>query len=429
MAFNLNMWELPKRKAEIQNVKSGTNHGSFPLIFRGDLEDFPIYKVSVDMPVYRLANGRTIARQREYIANNKKIDNFFNLDPESIEALEAQHVILSDMVKDEGLYAYFGEINTVQDEPLVLDENGYVINGNRRLCAMRLLINKDPIKYKKYNFIRVIFLHSYNEEDIIRLEAQLQIKRDIKAKYSWITEALMYRNHLNQGLDYKGIQSLYDKKKLEIERLVDMAVDVDAYLISRDIKDQYSRVEFQEHVFKELRKSRKKFKDTQDKELFTQLVFQFLDDPDDVPGRFLIFVKDIADNLSEIKETLNDEFTIPDAPPVSVEPEDDDLGLLKPKTGIKKPKVVQAKTAMINFVKSGKEAEDVRENVADTVDLSKKRKKETKTKKAFINNLKKSYTFLVDAKNLHSEDSITLGATKYIENIENLIEVIKGKLG
>ena len=59
MAYNLNMWELPKRKAEIQNVKSGTTHGSFPLIFRGDLEDFPIYKVPVDMPVYRLANLRS----------------------------------------------------------------------------------------------------------------------------------------------------------------------------------------------------------------------------------------------------------------------------------------------------------------------------------------------------------------------------------
>ena len=70
----------------------------------------------------------------------------------------------------------------------------------------------------------------------------------------------MYRNHLNHGFDYKGLQSLYEKKKSEIEELVDMAVDVDAYLLSRDKKDQYSRVELQEYVFRELYKSRKQFK-------------------------------------------------------------------------------------------------------------------------------------------------------------------------
>ena len=168
---------------------------------------------------------------------------------------------------------------------------------------------------------------------------------------------------------------------------------------------------------------------TQDKELFIELIFKFLDDPETVPGNFYKFVKDLGNNLDEVKEVIDDEFDVPETKPALKKQEDKSLDLLKPKVRTTLPKSTQANKARIDFVRTGDEAENLREKVVDAVILSKKRKKEKKTKKAFINNLRKSYTFLLDAKNLYSEDSIKEGAIKYIENIETIIDKIKGKLG
>jgi len=429
MASIINLWELPRRQALIKKVKeSGENEGTYPLVFREKLMSIPIYRVPIGMPVYRLANGRTIARQREFIAKHSKPDVFFTRDPESKEAIEAQHEILSDLVQEQGLYNYFSNTNTVQDEPLILDENGYIINGNRRICAMRMLIQKDPVQFKKYEYVRVIFLQNYNEEDIIRLEAQLQIKRDIKADYSWITEAIMYQNHLNTpGFDYSALERLYEKKQSEIQELVDMAVYADEYLSSRGKKDEYSIVEKNEYVFKELRSRRKQLIDAQDKELFKELVFQFLDDPETAPGRLFRFVKDLADNLEDIKKTIKEEFEISETSIDTIpDTQTQKNYALLGSTESEPTEETNVNEARIEFVKSGEDAEELREAVVDTVALSKKKKRETKSKNAFKKNIQEAYTSLVDAKSLYMDSSVTDGVLQLIDNIEEIIEDIKG---
>lgn len=418
-------WELPKRLDEIKRVRNGRTEGTYPLIFRGGLEDFPIYKVPIGMPIYRLANGRTIARQKEYIARNNKPENFFMIDPESIEAIEAQDEILRDMVREEGLYEYFRSPTTVQDEPLVLDEYGYIINGNRRICAMRMLIQRNYELYNKYEYIRVIILDNYNEEDIIRLEAQLQIKRDIKADYSWITEALMYKNHMEtQGYDYALLERLYETKQREIKNLIEMAEYADEYLLSREKKDEYSLVENHKEAFSQLRRFRKNFRDIQNQELFKELVFQFLDSPEDSPGRIYQTVKDIADHLPDIKKTIVEEFELPPQEEVKTESKQD-YSILTSVVEQENENETVVNEEIIEFVKSGEEASEVREQVVNTIILGKKKNKEKRSKNAFRKNVQNAYTSLIDAKNLYNGDSNCDGVTKYIENIEGVLKEIK----
>ena len=421
-------WDLPKRLKEIEQVRNGKSEGTYPLIFRGTLTDFPIYKVPIEMPIYRLSNGRTIARQKEYIAKHKLPDDFFLKDPESASALEAQEEILADMVSEEGLYDYFKNPQTVQDEPIVLDKNGYIINGNRRICAMKILIQRNHEVYGKYEYVRVIFLENYNEEDIIRLEALLQIRKDIKADYSWITEALLFRSHMeNLGYDYQFLERVYDQKKSDIQKSIDMAGYADEYLSSRNWKDEYSRVEKHKEAFSQLCRYRKPFRDVQDQELFKEFVFQFIDTPEDAPGRLYSTVKDIADNFEDIKKTMIEEFELKDEPTVTKKA-DKKYGILTPKTKKEDKDKTVTNEKIIKFVKNGKKASKVREEVVNTIILCKKRKKETKSKNAFRKNLQTAYSNLVDARTCFNSNSNLDGVTKCIENMEGEITNIKGLL-
>ena len=69
----------------------------------------------------------------------EKEDFFTDGDPELYALQEAQHNILHGMISEEGLLEKFANPNNRQSEPLLLDENGFVINGNRRLCCWRTL--------------------------------------------------------------------------------------------------------------------------------------------------------------------------------------------------------------------------------------------------------------------------------------------------
>lgn len=113
--------------------------------------------------------------------NYRKI--FFERDLESIEALEIQHDLLKQMLKknpNADLREFF--VDNIQEEPLILSHLGFVINGNRRLCAMREVRekkHKDSNRelYDRFQYIDVIILPPCDEKDIDELEAQLQIKK------------------------------------------------------------------------------------------------------------------------------------------------------------------------------------------------------------------------------------------------------------
>lgn len=423
----MNPWSLPKRIAEIKRVNVGKNEGSYPLFFRGTLSDYKIFKVSIEMPVYRLSNGRTIARQREYVVRKKVASDFFIKDPESIEALDAQHELLCDLAKDEGLLNYFKQPQTVQDEPIIIDDNGYIINGNRRICAMRMLLESNNKQYAKYEYVRVIILPDCSEDDIIRLEARLQTQPDIKADYSWIAEALLYKNQMDlYGYDYNRLARIHGKDKTEIQTLNDIVEYADEYLSSRGKPDQYSLIEKNREAFTQLRRYRKNFSKTQDKDIFKELVYSFIDNPADAPGRIYQTVKEIADNLATLKSDLTSEFEITPIEKKEEEHEKEDYSILTPV--IPDPIKIEETAAdegIIDFIKTTKKPQELREAVIATIDLAKRKKKETKSVNAFRNNIKEAQAKLFDANACYNSNSKIDGVMQSIENIEEVIIKIR----
>ena len=157
-------WPLPKRMDLIKKLLNGQSiEGQFPIRFQRALKQFNVYNVPLAMPKYRLANGRTQAAQEEYLASHSDLKpDFFRKDLEFEQAQKVQHELLTKMVSEKGLLDYFK--TNEQEQPLVLTEFGFDVNGNRRLCAMRILFEKDPSEYSRFENIKVVFLPTCTEK-------------------------------------------------------------------------------------------------------------------------------------------------------------------------------------------------------------------------------------------------------------------------
>ena len=153
------------------------------LHFQGRDDVFTIKLVPIGLPKYRLSNGRTATRQSQYISTKDLDSDFFEADWEREEAQTAQHSILLELIHGKGLEARFTKAGTRQTEPLILTSDGFVANGNRRLCAMRKCYYNNRIAYEHYSHVKVVQLPTATERDIVRLEAELQIEEDKKKTF------------------------------------------------------------------------------------------------------------------------------------------------------------------------------------------------------------------------------------------------------
>lgn len=303
-------WSFPKRKKYLEDLSKKKTGKTQRERFQNELVDFDIHKVPIELPKYRLENGRTYAAQAQYIALHDLPEDFFSKDPESEQAQKVQHEILKNMIHEKGLFNFFK--NKEQDSAIILSHDGFVINGNRRLCAWREHYDSDRTKYKKFSHVDVIILPPADPRDIDELEARLQEHQDIKADYSWIARALMWRKRRDEHhYTDDDLVVIYEKKKGEIRELFDMLSYAESYLEDRDKKGQYTSLDKDEYAFRQLVKRRGKVKSEAEKEVFERVAYCLIDEPGEdeaVGGRLYQSIPDVADHLDKIVQNINDEL-------------------------------------------------------------------------------------------------------------------------
>lgn len=296
-------WAYPRRRELIDRLvrNVAVDQHKYPIHFQNERKFFAIFKIEIEMPKYRLSNGRTQDAQEGYIIQESLPEYYFERDLELEEVHKAQHHILKGQLKSNGidLINYFD--TRQQEEPLILDNNGFVVNGNRRLCAMRELHQKDVNAGKqrpRFPHIEVVILPPCSEDDILTLEGKLQIVEDIQADYVWTAEGCMYR-YLRDKKHYstERIAGIYDKNKEEIEDLILLLTYVDQYLESRDIPKKYQEIQNEKFAFEAIIKGRKKLGDDVDKkEIFQTVAFSVIENPLPGMGRLHSFIPKVADN-------------------------------------------------------------------------------------------------------------------------------------
>lgn len=306
-------WPQPTRIEEFKKLlEADGERPTMRIVFKENIDDLPIIRVPIELPKYRLANGRTVSLQAEHLAQYPKLRrDLFSGDPELWDAQETQHGLLLQLGKLSDLRKYFEDTSNRQIEPLLLDENGFVVNGNRRLSCWRELLNDDPAKYSHFRHIDVCVLAHGDEKEIDRLEAKLQVAPDIKAGYSWDSTAnMMLAKQSRDGFSNKELGDLYEMKETEVKELLDMRSYADEYLRSREQADRWSLVTNDEYAFKKIVSTRAKIAGVGRQELFKQAAFSLIENPEAYTGRLYEAIPDIGENIDIIKLKLSEEFEI-----------------------------------------------------------------------------------------------------------------------
>lgn len=305
-------WPMHLRLEEFSKLLQAESLPTFRIEFQARIQDFPIIRVSLSLPKYRLANGRTASAQDEFLAKNEKERrDLFSGDPEMLDAQQVQHQLLTSLARQAELLAYFTDPVNHQIDPIVLDELGFVVNGNRRLATWRNLHETDPKKYGHFAYVDVVVLPHCDEREIDRLEATLQIKKDIKADYTWDAEAnMMLLKRSRDGFSDKELADMYGRKEGEIRELVEMRNYAADYLRSRGKQNHWSLVSDHEFAFRKLVVSRAKVSSLAEQELFKQATFALIDKPEEAGRRLYEVIPEIQENLPRIRDALQNRFRV-----------------------------------------------------------------------------------------------------------------------
>lgn len=417
-------WPKPLRIAEFQKLIPLSTETT-RLVFQDKLQAFPIIRVSIDLPKYRMANGRTASLQAEYLAKTPKAPTtMFSGDPELWEAQEAQHGLLLQLAKQADLRKYFEDVANKQVDPLLLDENGFVVNGNRRLATWRELLHDDPAQYGHFRHIDVAILSHCNEREIDRLEATLQIEKDIKADYAWDAEAnMMLIKQKRDGFSNKDLADLYKMKESEIQELLDMRAYADEYLVSRGKKDHWSQVSEHEYAFRKLASARHKISGIGKQEVFKQAAFALIDKPEEAGGRLYDAIPAVMEHLDVVVTKLHDSFPCNDQSGGDTEDLEDFFG------GGASSASDSRDIPLAKEIQKAENAEKARKIIVEVIESQRLLKKDSKDAEYLLDCCSKAQAALVAAvgKGLRPE-SKQQGVAKQLDEIEMLITKIRGWL-
>lgn len=416
-------WTKPARREEFETRGKAEGLPTYRVVFQGQTKDFPIIRVPIDLPKYRMVNGRTASLQVEHLAlNPDDRRDLFTGDPEMWDAQEAQHALLIQLGRQSELDKYFADPAHKQVDPLLLDQDGFAVNGNRRLSAWRDLIHSDPAKYGHFEHIDVVVLPHATEKEINQLEARLQIEKDIRAEYDWDAEANMMLVKMERfGFTPADLCHLYKMKEGDLQQLLDMREYADEYLRSRGKTDMWSEVSSQEHTFQRLVQSRGKLSGgVGRKELFKEAAFALIDDPSAV-GRLYTAIPELALSLDKVTERLAGEFD------VASDVHDDELDALFG-SGVA-DNDADREAALAAVLRDEQSLPRAREIIADVLESERQLKKDNKKTGYLLDMCAKANSALtVAAKDGLRPESKLSGVEKQLNEIDARVAVIRAFL-
>ncbi len=416
-------YSFERRIKELNDSKPATPTATHAMEVKGEKVELPKFRVPIELPKYRLANGRTAALQEELLAaDSDKPADFFESDPELDVVQEVQHQLLLSLVKEADLRDYFKDTANKQIEPIILDEKGFVVNGNRRLSCWRELYFNAPAEYPHFAHIDVVVLPHCDDKEIDRVEASLQIKKDIKAKYSWEARAIMMRQKQKQhSFTDADLADMYGMSEADVKQARAMLEMADAYLKSRNREHQWSDVSGAEEAFRQLHKAARKTTSAPEQALLKNAAFALIDRPGAAGERLYGAIPKIQEHLLKVKAKLAEAFPV--AQPVTDPAAQELFGGGLPAAA---PDVSFALAAEI--VKP-ENADKVRGLVVEVIDTESDLQKERNNADYLLKQLRDAHARLQAAVSdgLRS-DTTTTGALQQIESIEALLGKIRAWL-
>jgi len=228
--------------------------------FRNGKESLKLIQVPIGHLMYRLENYRTRDIQLSLVAKKKHPVGFFDrVRTEDISVQSAQHLILLQESKrgsGETIKPIYDELRRVrrQTEYLIITFDGTVVNGNRRLSAMRDLYSNEPDSFQTFSEVLCAVLPSTAlAEEIRELEIALQMQPDTKLPYEWTALGRAARDLRQDGKSDDDIARRMNRDKKEIVRAIAKVDTANLYLDEwLKCPEDYSLLDTTEQAFEQI---------------------------------------------------------------------------------------------------------------------------------------------------------------------------------
>jgi hypothetical protein len=277
-------------------------------VFPGKKIELHKVQLPIELPVYRMANGRTSIEQLDYLRREKRPDSFFSSGEENEQAQQVQHAILAELAKVGGdSIAVMMKVlrEGQQSDPLWVTPRGVVVNGNRRLAAMRELYAESSKKFARYSTVECAVLPVMTPEQIEELEIRLQVAPETKLPYGWIHDCLLIEKRMNSGKTEEYVANLMGRRGGDVRAALAALQEVNIYLRDwRKSSGDYGLVEENgKQFFYDLPKQLKA-KSGPVLEAMRRVGWILFDNGDDLGTRLYAFNKIIGDKAHDVLKRL-----------------------------------------------------------------------------------------------------------------------------
>jgi len=299
-------------------------------------QDLPVVNVPLGLPIYRMANFRTRTAQQAYARRESKPADYFSAGEENEAAQQRQHEFLVKFA-EEGRQGSITPIIDVlktekQRQPILITRRGVVVNGNRRLAAMRHLYDEDSSQYREFSTVKCQLLPATaTEKEIVEVEVRLQMKQRTELDYDWVNECIAVRELRDSGLTMRELMAMMNKKKVEIEDAINALTEADLYLTEwLNQPYDYEAIDDAKQLFFDIAENVKS-KTGEDQEVSRRIAWLLADRRRSLKRRVYDFKPMFGKKADEVASKLAERFAVEldDSPPVDGGDDDDfdvDLG-------------------------------------------------------------------------------------------------------
>src|SRR4051794_7235252 len=100
MVYKIRVTPKHEREAYITRCRA-TSQERVPFYeYQNSAQQLPVIRLPIELPIYRMANGRTRTEQLKYIRSHERSASFFSDGQENQDSQQAQHNILDSFSKE-----------------------------------------------------------------------------------------------------------------------------------------------------------------------------------------------------------------------------------------------------------------------------------------------------------------------------------------
>ena len=226
------------RKQLIREKLQDSVRTSRQIVPGGQVEELALIVLPIQYLIYNADNVRI----RDKVLTNYQIENTdatkfdqeFYSKRENFDTQQFIHESLVDLAQttDADIYSRL-EREKSQRDPLLIDTDGVIVDGNRRMATMRSLFIKDETEFNMFSQVECAVIPEASRSLNKEYEHQIHFAASLQLEYTWLNKALEA-----QRLESEGKNNNEIKRQLQLTSVQ----EADNLLTKAKGMQQYNRL-------------------------------------------------------------------------------------------------------------------------------------------------------------------------------------------